>query len=77
MGATTSAPTPAPLSVARDLAMVVVGGLRLGGAAVDAHLDVLRREKAALDQVEALKIQLAERDAEIKRLNNIIGELSE
>lgn len=50
-------------SVARDLAMVGGGLLRLGGAAVDAHLDVLRRERAALDQVEALKVQLAEREA--------------
>jgi hypothetical protein len=65
------------LQARRDFAAVGGGLLRLGGAAVGAHLDVLRREKAALDQVEALKVQLAERDAEIKRLNDIIGEMSE
>lgn len=34
-------------SVARDLVVVGGGLLRLGGAAVDAHLDALRRERAA------------------------------
>ena len=35
--------------VRRDLVVVGNGLLRLGGAAVDAHLDALRREKLALD----------------------------
>lgn len=35
--------------MARDLAAVGGGLLRLGGAAVDAHLDALRREKLLRD----------------------------
>lgn len=45
--------------------------------ATDRELRALRREKAALDQVEARETVVAERDAEIKRLNDVIGEMSE
>lgn len=40
-------------------------------------LDALRREKAALDQVETLRAEVAAKNAEIKRLNDVIGEMSE
>jgi flagellin-specific chaperone FliS len=40
-------------------------------------LDALRREKAALDQAETLRAEVAAKDAEIKRLNDVIGEMSE
>lgn len=40
-------------------------------------LDAMRREKSALDQVEALRAEVAAKDAEIKRLNDVIGEMSE
>ena len=40
-------------------------------------LAAMRREKAALDQVEALRAVVAAKDAEIKRLNDVIGEMSE
>lgn len=40
-------------------------------------LEALRREKAALDQVEALRAEVAAKNAEIKRLNEVIGEMSE
>ncbi len=45
--------------------------------AADKNLAALRREKAALDQVEALRAVVADKDAEIKRLNDVIGEMSE
>lgn len=47
----------------------------------EALLDALRREKAALDKLDALQAMvvsaLADKDAEIKRLNDVIGEMSE
>lgn len=43
----------------------------------EALLDALRREKVALDRVEALRAVVADKDAEIKRLNDVIGEMSE
>lgn len=46
-------------------------------AANEKLLDALRREKAALDQAEALRAVVAAKDAEIKRLNDVIGEMSE
>lgn len=45
------------------------------------QLDALRREKVALDKLDALQTMvvraLADKDAEIKRLNDVIGEMSE
>lgn len=43
----------------------------------EALLDALRREKVALDRVDALRAVVADKDAEIKRLNDVIGEMSE
>ena len=40
-------------------------------------LAAMRREKAALGQVETLRAEVAAKDAEIKRLNDVIGEMSE
>ena len=40
-------------------------------------LDAMRREKAALDQVEDMRLTLAAKDFVIKQLNDVIGEMSE
>ena len=50
-------------------------------AANEKLLDALRREKAALDKLDALQAMavraLADKDAEIKRLNDVIVEMCE
>ena len=46
-------------------------------AANEKLLDALRREKAALDKAEGLRVVVAVKNAEIKRLNDVIGEMCE